>query len=363
MTLLIRYRRAVAALLAALLGLLTPTATPDLADFARAGDLLLRGRFGEVYAQPWNQAGPVQLLISRLLTAGAAPDGTPWPPVVAVWSAAFVAGIMWLCRGDLRREAAAGLLALLWVAAPLPWNGHPAEILVPVLWAYAMVCHRRGRDLSAAGLLALGVAIAPWAIIGIPALLATGRAWRALGLGALAAVLSVAWYLPCALTGHFAMFQYRWAVAPGTAASLLGLSTAGWWLRPAQGLVMITGVALAAWRMRGRRTAIAVVPLAATLLRVATDPVAHPYYWYPAAVASLLLIALMRRWVPAAALGYAVLLGEAVSWPLAAGLACLALLVAVTGKTRARVATFPGVPATSQTCRSKDGPCSPAGWP
>jgi hypothetical protein len=261
---------------------------------------------------------------------GAAPDGTPWPPVVALWSAAFVAGAMWLCRGDLRREAVAGLLALLWVAAPMPWDGHPTEILVPVLWAYAIVCQRRGRDLAAAGLLSLGVAIAPWAIIGIPGLLAAARPVRALRVGALTAVFSVAYYLPCALTGHFAMFQYRWLVAHGTAASLLGLSTAGWWLRPVQGLVMVAGVALVARRMRRSRTAIAVVPLAATLLRVATDPVAHPYYWYPAAVASLLVIAMVRRWMLAAVLGYAVLLGGSLSWPLPAGLACLALLFAVT---------------------------------
>ena len=348
MTLLLRYRRAVAAVLGAALGLLTLTVTPDLVDFAGAGDLLLRGRFGEVYAQPWNQAGPAQLLISRLLMIGAAPGGTPWPPVVALCSAAFVAGAMWLGRGDPRREAVAGLLALLWVAVPMPWDGHPAEILVPLLWAYAIVCQRRGRDLAAAGLLALGVAIAPWAIIAVPALLAAARPVRALRVGALTAGLSVACYLPCALTGHFAMFRYRWVVAPGTAASLLGLSSAGWWLRPVQGLVMVAGVALVAWRMRGSRLAVAAVPLAAALLRVTTDPVAHPYYWYPAAVASLLLMAMMRRWVLAAVLGYAVLLGESVPWPVATGPACLALLFVVTARKAAvPEATFSAVTATS----------------
>jgi len=346
-TLLLRYRRAIGAALGVLLGLLTMTVTPDLVDFASAGDLLLHGRFGEVYAQPWNQAGPLQLLISRLLMIGATPDGTVWPPIVALCSAAFVAGAMWLGRGDWRREAVAGLLALLWVAVPMPWNGHPAEVLVPVLWAYAMVCQRRGRDLAAAGLLALGVAIAPWAIIAIPALLAAARPLRALRVGALTVVVSVACYLPCALTGNFTMFRYRWVVAPGTAASLLGLSSAGWWLRPVQGIVMVAGVALVAWRMRGSRTAIAAVPLAATLLRVATDPVAHPYYWYPAAVASLLLMTTMRRWVPAAVLAYAVLLGESVPWPLATGLAGLVLLLATTArKTVDPMATFPAAATT-----------------
>ncbi|MCU7729197.1 hypothetical protein ODJ79_36245 [Actinoplanes sp. KI2] len=344
MALLVRCRRAVAAALAAVLGLLTLTTTPDLADFARAADLLLHGRFGEVYAQPWNQAGPAQLLISRVLMIGASPDGTLWPPLVALWSAALVAGVMWLCRGDVRREAVAGLLGLLWVAVPMPWNGHPAELAVPVLWAYAIVCQRRGRDLAAAALLALGVAIAPWAVIAVPGLLAAARPLRALRAGALAVVMSVACYLPFVLTGQFAMFRYRWGVAPGTVASLLGLTEAGWWLRPVQGLVMVAGVAMIAWRMRGARLAIAAVPLAAALLRVATDPVAQPYYWYPAAVASLLLLAMMRRWVLAAVLAYGVLLGESVSWPLATGLACLGLLVAVTPL---RWPAFRRVPAAS----------------
>jgi hypothetical protein len=338
----------IAAVLAAVLGLLTMTVTPDLADFAGAADLLLHGRFGEVYAQPWNQAGPAQLLISRLLMIGASPGGTPWPPLVALWSAAFVAGLMWLCRGDVRREAVAGLLGLLWVAVPMPWNGHPAELAVPVLWAYAIVCQRRGRDYAAAALLALGVAIAPWAIIAVPGLLAAARPLRALRVGALAAVLSVACYLPYVLTGHFAMFRYRWGVAPGTAASLFGLTEAGWWLRPVQGLVVVVGVAVIAWRMRGRRIAIAAVPLAAALLRVATDPVAQPYYWYPAAVASLLLVAMARRWLLAVAPAYAVLLGASVSWPLAAGPACLVLLLAVTARrSTAPVAAFSPATATS----------------
>jgi len=342
----VRCRRVAGAVLGAALALLTLTATPDLVDFAGAGELLLHGRFGEVYAQPWNQAGPVQLLISRLLMIGAAPDGTPWPPLVASGAAAFVAGVMWLGRGDPWREAAAGLLALLWAAAPMPWSGHPVEILVPVLWAYAIVCQRNGRDLAAAGLHALGVAIAPWAIIGLPALLATARPLLALRLGVLTAVLGVACYLPCVLTGHFAMFRYRWVVAPGTPASLLGLSTAGWWLRPAQGLVVLAGVALIARRMRGSRMAIAVVPLTAALLRVTTDPVAQPYYWYPAAVASLLLMAMMRRWVPAAVLAWAVLLGESVSSPLVAGSVCLVPLLVIAGrKSVPPVAAFSAVAA------------------
>ncbi|MFI5897907.1 hypothetical protein ACIA5D_48285 [Actinoplanes sp. NPDC051513] len=332
MSVLIRYRRAIAAVLAAMLGLLTMTLPPDLVDFAAAGDLLLQGRLGEVYASAWNQAGPAQLLISRLLMIGAAPDGTPWPPIVALWDAAFVAGAMWLCArlsrpvADVRREAVAGLLALLWVCAPMPWNGHPAEILTPVLWAYAIVLQRRGRDLAAAGLLALGIALAPWGILAVPCLLAAARPARAVRTGVIAVAGGVACYVPFALTGHFAMFRITWTVGGRTLASLLGITEFTWWLRPVQAAVVALGVAAIAWRLRRSESAFAAVPLAAGLLRVGTDPVEHPYYWYPVAVASLLLLATARRWVLAAAIAYAALLAESANWPAVGAAACLALL-------------------------------------
>jgi hypothetical protein len=328
----IRNRRLTAGVLAVVVGLLTMTVPPDVADFARAAGLLLHGHVGEVYAGAWNQAGPAQLLISWVLTLGGASDGTPWLPVVLAWDVAFVAGAMWLCgsppgedsggpdarRAALRRELVAGLLALLWVAASMPWNGHPAELLEPVLWAYAIVCQRRGRDLAAAGLLALGIAIAPWGILAVPCLLAGAPLLRAVRTGVIAVALGVGSYLPFVLSGHFAMFEYRWGVRGGTIAAMLGATDAGWWLRPVQAAVVALGVAGVAWLMRRSPAAVAAAPMAVGLLRVGTDPVNYSYYWYPVAVASLLLVAVAPRWVLAAGLAYAALLAESANWPLVA---------------------------------------------
>jgi hypothetical protein len=358
LTALIRHRRALAAVLAALLGLLTITVPPDLSDFAGAAGLLLRGRLGEVYAGSWNQAGPAQLLISRLLSTGAAPDGTPWAPIVMLVDAALVVAAMWLCArltGDdgpklVRREAATGLFALLWVAAPMPWNGHPAEIAIPVLWAYPIVLGRRGRHLAAAAVLALGVAIAPWAILGLPGLLAAAPPPRALRTALLGVALGVAAYLPFVLTGHFAMFELRWDVDAGTIPALLGIHDVSWWLRPVQAAVVAAVVALTAWRLRAEPVAVAAVPLVAALLRIATDPVVHPYYWYPVAAASLLLLAMIPagpRWLLAAGLGLLALLGESADWPVAAPIGCLVLLApATTKRPSGSGATFPAVAAT-----------------
>lgn len=335
----IRNRRVIAGVLAAVVGLLTMTVPPDVADFARAAGLLLHGQVGDVYAGAWNQAGPAQLLISWVLTLGGSSDGTPWLPVVLAWDVAFVVGAMWLCgspardesggpdasRSAPRRELVAGLLALLWVAASMPWNGHPAEVLEPVLWAYAIVCQRRGRDLAAAGLLALGIAIAPWGILAVPCLLAGAPLLRAVRTGVIAVALGVGWYLPFVLSGHFAMFEYRWGVSGASIVALLGVTDAGWWLRPVQAAVVALGVAGVAWLMRRSPAAVAAAPMAVGLLRVGTDPVTYTYYWYPVAVASLLLVAISPRWVMAAGLAYAALLAESANWPMVA----LALVPAV----------------------------------
>ncbi|MEU4241728.1 hypothetical protein [Actinoplanes sp. NPDC026619] len=350
MTVLIRFRWVVAAVLGALAGVVTRTTPPDAADFARFAGLLLHGRFAEVYADPWNQAGPAQLLICRLLMAGAQADGTPALGVAALVGAALVAGAMWLCRDHLHREVLAGGLALIWVASPLPWNGHPAELAVPLLWAYAIklsrLSSRRG-DLAAAAVLALGVAIAPWAILGVPCLLAGAPLWRAVRTGIVAVALGVAGYLPFVLTGHFAMFRLHWGISAGTLPSLLGVTDVTWATRLVQGAMVAGGVALIARHCRPDPRAVAIVPLAAGLLRVATDPVYYTYYWFPVAVASVLLIAVdRRRPLIAVALGYLVLLAESGNWIVWGSLGALGLLLVSAGKSRASGATFPAVVAT-----------------
>jgi hypothetical protein len=343
---LIRCRWVVAVLLGALAGLLTVTLPPDLADFAAAADLMLHGRFAEVYATPWNQAGPAQLLVARILLIGGQPDGTPALPVIGLVGAGLVVGAMWLGRGSLGRELFAGGLALLWVLAPLPWNGHPAEIAVPLLWAYAITLARAGRHRAAAASLALGVAIAPWAILGVPGLLAASPVVRAGRTGVLAVALGAGSYLPFVLTGHFAMFEMHWAVSAGTLWSA-HVSEVTWVTRLVQAVVVAGGAALIALRCRRDPRAVALVPLAVAVLRVATDPVHFPYYWFPVAVAAILLFAVdRRRPLLAGAIGYLALLAESGNFTVAGSLGCLVLIVGTLVKTGETRATFPVVTAT-----------------
>lgn len=331
----LRWQRAAAAVIAAVLGYGTQSLPPDLADFAAAGQQLLDGRLAAVYAAPWNQAGPVQLLVSRLLMIGDR-DGMPASAVLALIDVAVVLAAMSLRlsadRGvpRARRELALAVLTLLWLAVPMPWNGHPAELAVPLCWAAAAALQRRGSWLPAAALLALAVAIAPWAVTGFGCLLAAPGLRPALRTAALGAVLGGACYLPFVLTGHFAMAQHRWPVAGGTLVHVLApdLQWVTWWVRLIQALVVAGGCALAARGWRHDRLVVAVAPLAAALLRVATDPLTFPYYWFPVGVAGLLALAMTpwERRIPVILICYLAVLAESLRSPLLGAVGCLALL-------------------------------------
>lgn len=368
MSWLLRLRRVVAAVLAGLLGSLCQAMPPDLGAFAGLGQKLLEGRFAAVYESAWNQAGPVQLLVSRLLMTGGR-DGTPAPAVMAAVNVALVLAAMSLCArlshdsgtALARREAVVAVLTLLWLAAPMPWNGHPAELAIPLCWAYAIAAQQGGRWWTAAAALAAAAAIAPWAVLGLPCLLAAGGLRRAVGTGVLAAVLSVCWYLPFVLTGHFAMVHYRWGISDGTLPHLLapGLLEVTWPVRLLQGAVVAAGCGLVAWRCRDDRLVLAAAPLSAALLRVATDPKNFTYYWFPVAVATILALAVVpatqpRRRLPAAVLAYLVLLAGSAptSWTAVGAIVCLLVLCGLLHPATMRAATAGEPPSRIRPARA-----------
>ena len=291
MRVLLRHRRIVLALVAAAVGWSTPVQPPDLARFADLGQQVLTGQLARVYATPWNQAGPVQLVLSRLLLLGGR-DGTPAQWLVALVDAGLVGLAMGLAR-SLRAELAAGGLVVLWCALQQPWNGHPAELLIGGLGLAAVGWHRRGQTVPAAVALGLASAIAPWAVLIVPALLAVPGLRRALVTGALALALGIGCYLPFVATGHFELFAHRWPVAAASALQLFepGVGHAGWPVRLAQGVLAAGGCAAVAWRCRGRAAAGPLALATAGLLRLATDPVFFSYYWLPVAVASVFAVA------------------------------------------------------------------------
>jgi hypothetical protein len=326
----------VAGILAALVPLVVPpSSSADLVDFAALGTKVLGGRFDEVYAGTFTQAGPLQLVLSRVLLIGGA-DGVPHPLVMVVIDVALMLGAMAACRGRAVREVVVAVLALLWLIGPMPWTGHPVESIVGVLWAYAIVVDRKGRWPAAALMLGASVWIAPVAVLGFPGLLAArtgdavGGIVRAVRTWVVAGLIAVVGYLPFVVSGRFEMFGHVWPVDPGTLPYLLGLREVTWATRLGQALIVAGGCAAVAWLLRGRLVAVAAAPAAAGLLRVVTDPLAFGYYWLPVAVGSVLLVALLpddlaiwRKSLVAAA-GYVTVMGVTIGHATAGALLAMA---------------------------------------
>jgi hypothetical protein len=318
----------VAAALAAVIGFLNHDLPLDLLPFAALGQLVLAGRFGEAYAGTFTQAGPLQLVLSRVLLIGGH-GGTPATLPSIVVDVALVLGAMAAARGRSRREIAVGVLTLLWLLGPVPWNGHPVEVAVPVLWAYGMVLSASNRWPAAAVALGVSVLIAPLAVLGFPCLLAAGKPVRTalLGLG-----VALAGYLPFVLSGPFGMFGHVWPVRNGTLPHLLGLSEMSWTARLGQAAVVAGGCALVAVLLRGKLVAVAAAPLAACLLRVVTDPLVFKYYWVPVAVGSVLLVALLpddRSIWPFVVAGYVTVMAATTGQAALGALVCLACYLAI----------------------------------
>ncbi|WP_436529755.1 hypothetical protein [Actinoplanes sp. HUAS TT8] len=356
---MLRGRWVVAALGAALLALLSTDMPFDMADFAAYGRQILDGQLSGVYADGWTQAGPVQLVITWLLMIGGS-TGVPAAAARVAVNTGLTLGAMALCRrfGTGRgpvaalRESATGLLVILWLAGPVPWDGHPAELLVPLLWTYAIVCQSRKRTGTAAALLGVSVAIAPWAILGFPGLLAVAGPRAALRTWVLGGTVGVAFYLPFVLAGNFHMFGHVWPVDDDTLIGLLlpGLTTVTWPLRLVQAVLVAGACAAVAWFFRRQRIVWAAAPAAASLTRLFTDPVSLRYYWTPIAVATVLVFALLgdderpRRQMFALLLGYLVVLGGLSTRQVpgaAAGLVALVALL-VAGEIRRPAVPVPG---------------------
>lgn len=321
------FRKVVAGLLAALVGLLNHDTPLDLQAFSDLGRQVLAGHFDEAYAGTFTQAGPLQLVLSRLLLIGGHEGIPPALPRVVV-SVALVLGAMAAARGNQVREIAVAVLALLWLLGPMPFSGHPAEAAVPVLWAYAMVLSPRKSPVA----LAVAVLIAPLAVLGFPCLLAVARPMRAARIALAALGAAALGYLPFVLSGQFGMFGHVWTVAKGTLPDLLGLHEVTWAARLGQAVVVAGGCALVACLLRGRPIAMAAAPLAAALLRVATDPLVFKYYWVPVAVGSVLVVALLPDavpiWLPVVA-GYATVMAATTDRAALGALACAAAYLVI----------------------------------
>ena len=269
----------VLALAAGVAVLLKPGDTGDLPFFLRTSKKLLSADWANVFADPDVQVGPLQLLLFRLgELAGVL------PLLVQVG----VAGLLWVVAGRLltgRDPRAQLVLGLAAVALGLTYgayqDGHPAQVLVPLLWVLAGLEAREGRALQAGVLVGLSAGFELWGLLGAVVFVLAPR-MRAAFVGlATEAGVAVGLFLPFVIAGEFRMFEYRWRVNGDTLLSLVvdPGTRFTWPMRVLQGAVALSVGAGLAWRLRRTLHAVWLAPLGVVVIRLALDPVRYPWYW------------------------------------------------------------------------------------
>lgn len=273
--------------------------------FKPAGLALLGGHVSPVYKNDANQAGPLLLLwlvgwwrTGRLVAGhglgvlGAVTGaGVVWAVVTTSWL--VIRELPQLPRISARIGALlAGIasLALVNVAAV---SGHPSEVWICCLWVGAAVLARR-RPFLAAVLVGVGMGFEPWAILG--AVLLLRAPWtRIIPAGVLAGVVSLVWYLPFVVGGHFALLRHHWIIMDDTLTHAVfpGAVQVGWSLRIVQSLVIVAVAAGASLWSRLRVDGSWLAPLALILVRLLTDPLDISYYWLELGVVVLVVLAVV----------------------------------------------------------------------
>jgi hypothetical protein len=279
---------------------------PDFSSFADRGSRLLHGDLSDVYRDRTNQSGLFQLLSGAVFRA-LVPHHLELPALRAVGALVLVLGAV---VGLARLRTAVGLrpapvlilalggLLALWEIPGYGLDCHLAELAIPATWITVGLAMRRGRPYVAAVLLGLSAGWELWGLLGAPLLL-HGRTKRSLSvqLGAASAATAAALYLPFALTGHFAMFEYVWPIDNDSLWHHVspGRLTFVWWMRVAQGAAAVTVGAVAARWLRTSRHLMWLVPLAVFDTRLLLDPIAYDYYYVTAQLLAAAGVGLLDR--------------------------------------------------------------------
>lgn len=252
----------------------------DVDLFANAGARMLSGQWLHTFHLSLVQAGPLELAlaaVARDIGGGAAGFAIALDLicVVAVLAAAWR---VLPRRALVFALLCAGLVALRLVDAP--YTGHPAEILIALLWLLGAQEARRGRLLAAGALVGLSGCLELWGVLGVTVLALAPLRRRTAWAVALAGLLPLLALAPFILGGDFRMFDMRWATASGLPRALFGPGHFyGWPLRLGEGACVILVGAAAAFRLRSVPEAVWVVPAVTVLARIALDPVSYGYYW------------------------------------------------------------------------------------
>ncbi len=260
----------------------------DIPFFLDAARTLLSADWSDTFADPDVQAGPLQLAALGVADALAG--------AISVSSLAFLAFalevgaaalLLVVCRRVIPHAGRGVLLGtgLVAVAVGLALgafvDGHPAQLVIPLLWFLGAREAREGRVVLAGAIVGVSAGLELWGVLGGVALFLAPRLRAVLAGFAVEAAVVAAFFAPFVLVGEFRMFDYTWHVAEGTLASLV--LPAGdafpWELRIAQGAVAAAVGTAFVYVLRPSRHAAWLALAAVLATRLALDPVLYSWYW------------------------------------------------------------------------------------
>ena len=277
---------------------------PDVSVFARLGDSVLQGRLDSAYADPFNQAGPLQIVLDALLLGLL--SGLPGDLAIAVLCIAVAsvplvtAGVLgsWMLRRSADPPARHAwlipwlcvlVMGLVGADEEYVLSGHWWQIPVLLLWVAAVLTIGAGHPFLAGTLVGLAAGLEPWGVFGVlAALTAASRNAAVRALISTLAVAVSAW-IPFVVSGSFRIGDFRWSVRSESLWALVldSGSDFPWSLRLIQACLVVGIGALATIRLvRPLRvspeprwlTASVLFAVVLVLCRVATDIWFGSYY-------------------------------------------------------------------------------------
>jgi hypothetical protein len=283
----------------------------DFSIFGTPGTKILLGEWSTIYREAGIQAGPIELAfwgVPALLGVHGVVGWSVFGIVTAtLFAIALCAVAAWVLRPLSSRWSttialgATAIASLGFVVTRAVSSGHPAELVIPLLWVVTGQLARKGHPLAAAAVLASTTGWEVWGLLGAPALLLAPRidaraVWRS-ALGG--AVVLAALFVPFFLIGPMRMFAFSWPILPGTFAHILfpHEKNFAWPLRFAQGVLSVGAGAATAWTLRRRPDSIWLPLLVVCVIRLIFDPLLAGYYSLPPTVLVLIGagIAIARR--------------------------------------------------------------------
>jgi hypothetical protein len=279
---------ALAAATAVALGV-PPGDTGDLAYFVTASEVLFSADWANAFSNSTVQIGPLQLgLFGAIHVLGEA-LGVSTTRLIGVAVGVLVAGLLWLVARRVLAGRGGWWTLLLASLAPIALgltyeayrDGHPAQVVVPLLWILAAFEARHGRAWAAGGLVGLSAGFELWGLLGIVVFAAAPRLGVAVRAAADALLVILLLLAPFAFAGDFGMFDYRWVVNGDTLLSVFvepGTEFT-WPLRLLQGATALMAGAAVVWSLRRSTAALWAGPFLTVAVRLALDPVRYPWYW------------------------------------------------------------------------------------